>query len=33
MERKDRTPFHIYLDQAERFAGSHLAQMLDSIGD
>jgi len=33
LERQDRTPFHVYLDRAERFAGSHLADMLDSIGD
>ncbi len=33
MERDAPVPFHVYLDQADRFAGSHLASMLDSIGD
>jgi hypothetical protein len=33
LERDDRTPFHIYLDRAEHFAGTHLAEMLDSTGD
>ena len=33
LERDNRTPFHIYRDRAEHFAGSHLAALLTSIGD